>query len=124
MSTHLDDFPTSAALAAGRSPTSLTASTNGPTVSFPTGDGPCFAIQQVGDAPGDGTLDGRIEQSADGTTWSAISGAVFAQVPGSDNLQVIRFIRSAKYVRWAATLAGDSPQFTVAVVIGQQKKTF
>lgn len=123
MSTHVHDFPTATAVAAGMYPYPITASTNGPAVDLAAGDGPCFAVQQVGDAPGDGTLDGTIEQSADGTNWSAVGGAAFAPVPGPDNVQVIRFTRTARYVRWVGTLAGAAPEFTVAVVIGQQKKS-
>ena len=124
MSTYIDDLRSSAAVAAGQYPDTLTTSTNGPSVNLATGDGPCFAIQIVGEAPGDGTIDGRIEQSADNTTWTAISGATFTQLTGSNDIQVIRFHRSAKYVRWVGTLAGDSPEFAVAVLIGEQKKTF
>jgi hypothetical protein len=123
MSSHVQDFPASSAVIAGYYPYPITTTTTGPSVNLATGDGPCFAIQVVGDTPGDGTLDGHVEQSNDGTTWSAIGGAAFAQVPGPDNLQVIRFTRSAKFVRWVGTLAGADPQFTVVVLFGQQKKT-
>jgi len=123
MSTHVNDFATAAAVVAAQYPYPLTATTNGPAVSLPAGDGPCFAVQLVGDAPGDGTIDGALQESDDGTTWTAIPGATFAQVPGSDTAEVINFTRSAKYVRWVGTLAGVSPQFTVSVLIGQQKKT-
>ena len=121
MSTHIDDLRSAAA---GAYPTTISSSANGTTVDLAAGDGPCFAIQQVGDAPGDGTLAGRIEQSADGSTWSAISGTTFTQVAAANDLQVIRFNRSAKYLRWAATLAASSPEFTVGVLIGSLKKTF
>ena len=43
-------------------------------------DGPCFAIQQVGDISADGILSGHIEESADGTNWTAIAGAAFDDV--------------------------------------------
>lgn len=123
MSSHVQDFPASAQVGAGLYPTSLTATTNGPAVDLAAGDGPCFAVQHVGDCPGDGTLDGKIEQSADGTSWAAVSGATFAQVDGPDAVQVIRFDRTARYVRWVGTLAGAAPEFVVAVLIGQQRKT-
>ena len=123
MSTHINDLR-SATVVAALDPTDLTASHNGSAVNLAAGDGPCFAIQHVGDAPGDGTLAGRIEQSDDGTTWTAISGAAFTQVAGGDVVQVIRFHRSAKYIRWVGTLAGSSPEFIVGVLVGELKKTF
>jgi hypothetical protein len=86
-------------------------------------DGQCFAIQQIGDISADGTLSGHIEESADGTNWTAISDAVFDDVTGDNTVQVIRFMRSLRYVRYAATLTGTSPSVVIAVVIGEQKKT-
>ena len=35
----------------------------------------------------------------------------------------IRFTRTARYVRYAGTLTGDTPSVELAVVIGEQKKT-
>jgi hypothetical protein len=123
-STHIHDLATAAVVADGLAPSTRTANTNGPTVDLLAGDGSCFAVQQVGTVSGTSpSLAGRIEQSADGTSWSAISGATFAAVTESDDLQVIRFTRTARYVRWAADITGTSPSFTLGVLIGQQKKT-
>ena len=126
MSTHINDLRSAAALATGVYPSTIGASANGPSVDLGAvnGDGPCFAIQHIGALEEDGSLDGRIEQSADGSSWSAITGATFTQVDASSNLQTIRFTRSQRYVRWAATIAGSSPLFSISVLIGSQKKTF
>ena len=126
MSTHINDLPSAGAIAAGVHPTAVGANASGPTIDFGAidGDGPCFAIQQVGDLEESGTLDGRIEQSSDGSSWSALSGATFTQVTAANNLQVIRFTRTTRYIRWAATVAGSGVLFTVSAVIGSQKKTF
>jgi hypothetical protein len=124
MSTHIHDLPAAAIVADGLPPSTLTADTDGPTVDLIAGDGTCFAIQQVGAVSGtDPSLAGRIEQSADGANWSAVAGAAFAPVTESDSLQVIRFSRTARYVRWAADVTGTSPSFTLGVIIGQQRKT-
>jgi len=123
MSTHINDLR-AAVLAAGQYPTTLSGSANGSSVDLGDGDGPCFAIQHVGDLDDEGTLDGHIEQSANGSSWSAISGAAFNQVVAANNLQLIRFTRTMRYLRWVATIAGGSPVYTVGVVIGSQKKTF
>jgi hypothetical protein len=121
MSTALHDFATAAFVAAGLYPDTKTSSPTGPSIDLIATDGPCFAVQQVGDISDGGTLSGRIEQSADGSSWSTL--ATFADVTSDDQIQVIRFMRDARFVRYAATLAGSSPSVMIAVVIGEQKKT-
>ena len=123
MSTALHDVASAAFVAAGLDPATQTSSPTGPTIDMISADGQCFAIQQVGDLSVDGTLSGTIEESADGTNWTAISGAVFDDVTSDNIVQVIRFMRSQRYVRYAATLTGTSPSVVIAVVIGEQKKT-
>lgn len=123
MSTHLNDLESAAVVASGAVPGEQTASVNGPAVDLISGDGPCFAIQQVGDFSEDTTLVGHIEESATGSSgWTAITGAAFDEVSAANNIQVIRFTRTARYVRWVGTIVGDTPAVTVAVVIGEQKK--
>jgi hypothetical protein len=89
-----------------------------------SGDGPCFAIQQVGAVSGTSpTLAGKIQESADGSTgWSDVSGATFATVTASTNNQAITFERTKRYLRYVGTVGGTSPSFAVAVIISQQKK--
>ena len=123
MSTALHDVASAAFVAAGLYPDTQTSSPTGPMIDMISADGQCFAIQQVGDLSVDGTLSGYIEESADGTNWTAISGAVFDDVIGDNTVQVIRFMRSQRYIRYAATLAGSTPSVVIAVVIGEQKKT-
>src|SRR6478735_500967 len=123
MSTALHDLASAAFVAAGLYPDTKTAPVDGPTIDMIAADGPCFAIQQVGAIVGDTTVAGRIEESADGTTWTAISGATFSDVTASNNLQVIRFTRAERYVRFAADITGATPSAVIAVVIGEQEKT-
>lgn len=122
MSTALNDVGSAALVAAGQYPDTKTSSPTGAAIDMLAADGPCFAVQIVGDFTGD-ALAGRIEQSSDGSSWSAITGATFADVTGGDNVQVISFVRTARYVRYAATLTGSSPSVKIAAVIGEQKKT-
>jgi hypothetical protein len=124
MSTALHDLASAGLVVAGLHPDTKTSSPTGPTIDLVAADGPCFAIQQVGSLSEDTTLEGRIEQSADGSNWSAITGATFDPVTIENTLQVIRFTRTARYVRYAAELTGDTPSVDLAVVIGEQKKTF
>lgn len=123
MSTALHDFVSAGLVAAGLHPDTRTSSPTGPTIDLVAADGPCFAIQQVGDISDGATLEGRIEQSADGSSWSAIPGAMFDAVTEGNDVQVIRFTRTARYVRYAANLLGGTPSVVLAVVIGEQKKT-
>lgn len=124
MSTALHDLASAAFAAAGLYPDTKTSSPTGSAIDMIAADGPCFAIQQVGDISDDTTLTGHIEQSENGSTgWAAIDGAEFADVIADNNVQVIQFTRTARYVRYAADLDGDTPSVKLAVLIGEQKKT-
>jgi len=123
MSTKLHDLARHAILGVGLTPRTITANTNGSSGDMLTGDGRCFAIQLVGSLGGTSpTLAGKIQESADGSTWSDISGATFTTVTISDNVQAITFDRTLRYVRYVGTVGGTSPQIPIAVVISEQKK--
>lgn len=83
-------------------------------------------IQHVGAVSGTSpTLDGKIQDSADGSTgWADVSGAAFTQVTAANNLQSIGVdTRVAKrYIRYVGTIAGTSPSFTFGVVLVGQKQ--
>jgi hypothetical protein len=123
MSTRTNDLASAALVRASLAPSQLTASANGSAVDLVAADGPCFAAQQVGAVTGELSLAGRIEESANGTSWAAIPGATFATVTDGSDFQTITFHRTARFVRWAATVSGTTPTAQVAVVIGSQKKT-
>jgi hypothetical protein len=124
MSAHIDDLGAAAVVAAGLAPGTQTAGVTGPAVDLISGDGSCFALQQVGTVADETTLTGHIEESPTGTSsWTAITGATFAAVTGSNDVQAIRFTRTARYVRWVGTITGDTPSVSVAVLIGQPRKT-
>jgi hypothetical protein len=123
MSTQLHDLARQAILNVGLTPRTVTASVNGSSGDLLAGDGCCFAIQQVGAVSGTSpTLAGKIQESADGTTWSDVAGATFTTVTTADNVQAITFDRTLRYVRYVGTVGGTSPSFIVAVVISEQKK--
>jgi hypothetical protein len=124
MSTHIGDFAAAVSVQQTVAPSVQAAEFNGSSVDFVSGDGDCFAIQQIGAFTDGPTWTGRIEESADGTSWSAISGAAFDPVIESGDTQVIRFARAARFLRYAVTITGSSPSADIAVLIGEQKKTF
>jgi hypothetical protein len=124
MSTKLHDFAHQAILGAGLTPRANTTTVTGSAVDLITGDGRCFAIQQVGTVSGTTpTLAGKIQESADGSTgWADISGATFSAVSAADNIQAIGFDRSQRFVRYIGTIGGTTPSFTIGVLISEQKK--
>jgi len=70
------------------------------------------------------TLDGKLQQSSDNSTWSDITGAAFAQVTASDSFQKIGIdVRlTGGYIRYVGTIAGTTPSFTMGVVLLGQKE--
>lgn len=124
MSTHIGDFASAVLVRQAVEPSVQTAAFNGPAVDLLSADGGCFAVQQIGAFTDGPTWTGRVEESADGTSWSAIPGASFAPVTEAGDTQVIRFTRTARYVRYAVGITGTGPQADIAVLVGEQKKSF
>ena len=125
MSTHVNDLASAVAVHTAAPPATYSAAFNGDAVDLIDSDGACFAVQQVGVFEEGHTWTGRVEQSADGSSgWTAISGAAFAAVTEGQNTQVIRFTRTARYVRYAADVVGAAPEANLAVLIGEARKTF
>lgn len=123
MSTKLQDFANNAILGVGVTPRTATSTVTGATGDMLAGDGRCFAVQQVGTLGGTTPgLAGKIQESADASTWADISGATFSAVSTSDNIQAITFDRTQRYVRYLGTITGTSPSVPLAVVISEQKK--
>jgi len=71
------------------------------------------------------TLDGKIQDSADGSTgWADVTGATWTQVTASDADQaiVVNVDSTKQYIRYVGTIAGTTPSFDLAVVgFGQQQ---
>lgn len=123
MSTHINDIPNAAVIAAAFPPAALTETDAGPTIDLANADGPCFAVQLVGSVSSGDTLTGALEESTDGSTWTAVTGGAFT-VASAVGVQSLRFERTKRYVRWVGTIAGTDPEIVAAVVVGQQKKLF
>ncbi len=124
MSTKLHDFAHQAILGGGLTPRTVTTTVTGSAVDLVTGDGRCFAVQQVGAVSGTSpSLAGKLQESADGSSgWADITGATFAAVTATDNVQAITFDRTQRYVRYVGTVSGTSPSFALAVIVSEQKK--
>lgn len=106
-------------------PATRTASANGTGVDLQASDGPCFALVQAGTVSGTSpTLDAKVQESDDNSTFTDITGATFTQITASNKSQIITFKRAKRYCRLVFTIAGTSPSFASAGFIGGQKKAF
>lgn len=71
-----------------------------------------LAYLDVGEVSGTSpTLDVKIQESADGSTWADIPGAAFARKTAVAQ-ETLYFATTKKYVRAVATIGGTSPSFT------------
>lgn len=104
-------------------PSAVTSDTNGSGLDFANGEISTNAILEVGAVSGTTpTLDVKLQESTDNSSWSDISGATFTQVTAANQRQAIRCLRSKRYVRAVADVGGTTPSFTMCVEIVAQKK--
>lgn len=61
------------------------------------------------------TLDVKIQESSDNTTFTDVAGATFTQQTAANQRQVISFAAIKRYVRAVYTIAGTSPNFATGV---------
>lgn len=123
MPTVLNDAATSLIVQTTFAPAMYEATAAGDTVDLIDGDGGAFATIQVGQLDGsEVTVTGKVQESVNGTTWTDISGATFAEIDASDAIETISFRRSARYVRVHVTIAGTGPEVYLSAIIGQQRK--
>jgi len=81
--------------------------------------------QDVGAVSGTSpTLNGKIQDSADNSTFADVSGYTFAEVTTStDNQQLSVDPRAVRqYVRYVGTIAGTSPSFGLSVTTAGGKQ--
>jgi len=81
----------------------------------------CSVVLEVGAVSGSSpTLDIKIQESDDNSSFSDVVGATFVQVTGADNSQELAVenlnTTRKKFLRAVATVAGGSPSFIASVV--------
>ncbi len=84
-------------------------------------DGPVSIIQNHG--TGTGTLDGKIQDSADGSTgWGDVSGAVFTQSTTTADVKCIALNPKSvkRYIRYVGTIV-TGPQNVAVSLVGIKK---
>jgi len=62
------------------------------------------------------TLDCSLEQSADGASWSAITGSSTTQLTAAGNRTAVARVTS-NYVRATSTVAGGTPSITYEIAL-------
>jgi hypothetical protein len=124
MSTKLADVQNEALVGVSVYPSTVNDTNNGLAIDMIDADGSCFALQVIGTVGGTSpSLTGKIQESADNSTWTDVAGATFTAVTASNNVQTITFERTKRYLRHFRTVGGTSPTFPLAVLIGEQKKS-
>ena len=73
---------------------------------------------------GTGTLNVKIQDSADNSTFADVSGKAFTQVTDSASIQSLAIDTRAvkRYIRAALTITGTGATFGLAVVVAGQKQ--
>ena len=102
-------------------PQAATASANGTGVDT-QGFAEGMVVLEVGAVSGTTpTLDVKLQESDDNSTFTDISGATFTQVTAANSSQVKRLaelnVSRKRYIRAVATIAGTTPSFAVAAQI-------
>lgn len=84
-------------------------------------EGPLLVVQTAGAGAGDTpTLDGKLQDSADGSTgWADVSGAAFSQVVDAAAVEkiVVNPTGTRGYLRYVGTIDGTTPSFTFSVIL-------
>lgn len=113
--------------ASGASVVSLSASASqastvtGAAVDLQAYDAPVAIIQNHG--TGTGTLDGKIQDSADGSTgWADVSGATFTQSTTTADCKVMALNpkNAKRYIRYVGTIV-TGPQNVAVQLVGVKK---
>ncbi len=106
------------ALIAGHPTAARTATGQTSGIDLQTYDGDVvFLLDSAAGSGTSPTLDVTIEDSADNSSFAAISGAAFTQVTGTASAQklVVNKDNARRYVRVKYTIGGTSPSFTFSV---------
>lgn len=70
------------------------------------------------------TLDGKIQESDDNSTFTDVTGLAFTQVTATGNQQSIAVDTRAvkRYIRYVGTIAGTAPTFDMGVSLVGKKQ--
>jgi hypothetical protein len=88
--------------------------------------GAMLFVQDVGTVSGTTpTLDGKLQDSADDSSYADVAGLTFTQVTTSNNTQMLQVNVDSvrRYVRWVGTIGGTTPSFMCGVTAVGMKPT-
>lgn len=107
-------------------PQTATSTANGSSVDMQDTGELVTCVLSVGTVSGTSpTLDVKLQDSPDDSTFTDISGATMTQVTASNKFEVKTFGgRVNRYVRAVATIAGTSPSFVLAVNLHAKKSSY
>lgn len=108
----------------GAVPAVRTATATGTGIDCKDYDAAMYALQHVGAVSGTTpTLDGKVQESDDDSSYSDVTSATFVQVTATGTTpELIRFQRTKRYVRYVGTIGGTSPSFACSASFFGQKK--
>jgi len=109
-------------------PQVATATVTGTAVDMTDADGPCFGLLVAGAVSG-GTTAATLavkytECATAGGTFADIAGAVHATVSASNKSELIRFMRSQRFIKAVGTMAGTAPSIAFTACTFGQRKAF
>ena len=121
--TSLHDLASSTVIGHSIVPAIYEGDEDGSSIDLIAGDGPAFAIASVIATVANSPIEMRLEESTDQSTWTDVAEGTFPDfAQGTDRVALLRFTRTKRFVR-ARFTAGSSLSASLAVLIGQQKKT-
>lgn len=89
---------------------------NGAAVDLVAPSGTYGAVQSVGSFVEGPTWNGKIQQSADGSTgWADITGAVFAAVTVGGVVEFIVFVPTQRFIRYVGSVVSGPGDLTLSV---------
>lgn len=97
--------------------TARTASTtSGPVAAAGVGQSALLMISCTAASGTTPTLDASLEESADNSSWTAVTGSSITQLTAAGNRVAVGNI-SKNYVRVTVTIGGTTPSFTFSAVV-------
>ena len=106
-------------------PAAKTATFNSASVDLQQYSLPAKMVVNVGTVSGTApTLDGKVQDSADNSTFADVSGLTLTQATASGVASLAIDPRAVRrYIRYVGTIAGTSPSFTMGVELFGRTKT-
>ncbi len=98
-------------------PQIITSTVTGGTIDYNAAPPMRRCLVVVGTVGGTGpTIDGKIQESSNGSDWSDVVGGKFPRITGSDRTQHLTYYSTLRYNRFVGTIGGGNPSFAIMVL--------